>query len=91
MTRDYSNIKIQLCTVDELDWWDELLNYDDNNEEVVAGSDHGSQNMTLDESGNQNNIQLPPIAIFILREYFMVLVGMMCVCVRACVRVSVLY
>jgi hypothetical protein len=60
VTHDYPSIKIQLCTVDELDWWDELLNYDQN--EGVAGVDGST-------SSGDNTVLLPPIAVFILRKF----------------------
>ena len=49
---------VQMCTVDELDWWDELLN----NEDADADADDDA-----DETTTQQNIALPPpLVIFIL-------------------------
>ena len=55
-----SNIKIQICTVDELDWWDELLNNEnDDTDNVTTASGAGT-------SAEAASILLPPVVIFVL-------------------------
>lgn len=49
--------KIQICTVDELDWWDELLNNENSNDT----HSNGDMNNT-----NNGGIDLPPMVIFVL-------------------------
>jgi flavodoxin len=51
-----SKLKVQICTVNELDWWDELLNNDNKEEE----SDNNSNN------GDHDDVTLPPMVIFVL-------------------------
>jgi hypothetical protein len=52
-----TNIKIQICTVDELDWWDELLNNE--NDESATATPQKSLNA-------DTNVTLPPMVVFIL-------------------------
>ena len=55
--------KIQICTVDELDWWDELLNNENTN-----NSNHTSNNKESDDEGKKfgPTLDLPPMVIFVL-------------------------
>ena len=58
-TTTSSNIKIQICTVNELDWWDELLNNDNDN------TNTNTTNNTI-SNNHIHNIDIPPMVIFIL-------------------------
>ena len=49
--------KVQMCTTDELDWWDELLNNEE--DEVTSNSNHG------------NGTTAAPVVIFILRKCYL--------------------
>lgn len=51
--------KVQMCTTDELDWWDELLNNEE--DEVSSNSNH--------EATTGNGTTAAPVVIFILRKF----------------------
>jgi len=55
---------VQLCTVDELDWWDELLNNDNEDDTTAASNFTNSTSATT--ATKQKSQPMPPIVIFIL-------------------------
>ncbi len=52
------SIKIQVCTVNELDWWDELLNNEND--------DNTTPSNNTPAHPNSNGLTLPPMVIFVL-------------------------